>query len=880
VLLGCSSNAGATAVTVTVSPTKVSVVAKAKQQFTAKVAGSTDTAVKWSVNKIAGGSKTVGTISAAGLYTAPSVVPGGGKVTVTATSVANGATSGSATVTLLIELAVSPTAASVPIGTKEQFKTTIAGLSSAAVKWTVNKIVGGNKTFGTISSTGLYTAPASVPSGATVTITATSVEITTKRASATVTVILPPAAAPKFAPAPGNYPTAQTVTISDATSGATIYYTSDGKTPTAASTKFTTSIKVGATETIEAIATDPGHSKSAVAVARYSIEPISGSVNEGDHPVSGARVYLFAAAATGYGQPSVSLLNAADTLTSDSTGAYVLTGLNGTFSIVDDYACTPGAEVYLYSIGGDAGSGANDSIGMMAVLGKCPAAGNFTATIPFVWINEVSTVAAAYALAGFATDALHVSSSGTPLAATGVANAFLNAANLESLATGIALSTTPAGNGIVPRFTIDTLANILAACGGSTGPASEDCSKLFSNAKSNGSTGAEPKDTATAVVNIAHNPSANVAALFALATPQTPFGPSLASLPVPNDLSLGIQLSGGSYFAPGAIAIDAKGNAWMTNSFHSGTSLSSVFELSSTGAVLSGAEGYTGGCLYFPKNIAIDNSENVWVTNWTGGNSGCVTKLAHTGAILSGADGFTEGVEGPDTIAIDGSDNVWITMGSSGALAKLSNSGELLSGSSGYTDGVIYGTLAMAIDGSGDAWIDNHNNITEFSNTGVLLSGADGYTGGGLSQPQAIAIDGSGNAWVVNYAYSAGSVIKFSSSGAVLSGTSGYSEGMDEVYDIAIDGSGNALVANYAGNNILKLSGSGTLLSGTNGYAGGVGGPEGIVIDGSGNAWVVCQATNGIGEEVTVLTELIGVATPVVTPLAAGVRNKSLGTRP
>ncbi len=56
--------------------------------------------------------------------------------------------------------------------------------------------------------------------------------------------------------------------------------------------------------------------------------------------------------------------------------------------------------------------------------------------MPYMVVNEVSTVAAAYAMAGFATDATHVGSSGTALALTGIANAFANAANLETTGDG------------------------------------------------------------------------------------------------------------------------------------------------------------------------------------------------------------------------------------------------------------------------------------------------------------------------------------------------------------------------------------------------------------------------------------------------------------
>lgn len=83
----------------------------------------------------------------------------------------------------------------------------------------------------------------------------------------------PPAAAtPTFSPAAGTYTSAQKVTISDTTPGATIYYTTDGTTPTTASTQFTGPIVVNSIETIKAIATATGFSESAVATATYTIK--------------------------------------------------------------------------------------------------------------------------------------------------------------------------------------------------------------------------------------------------------------------------------------------------------------------------------------------------------------------------------------------------------------------------------------------------------------------------------------------------------------------------------------------------------------------------------------------------------------------------------
>jgi uncharacterized protein (DUF1800 family) len=87
-------------VTVAVSPTSVALAPGATQAFGATVTGSTNTAVAWSVNGIAGGNATVGTISAGGLYTAPAAVPSPTTVTVRATSAASTAASAQASVTI------------------------------------------------------------------------------------------------------------------------------------------------------------------------------------------------------------------------------------------------------------------------------------------------------------------------------------------------------------------------------------------------------------------------------------------------------------------------------------------------------------------------------------------------------------------------------------------------------------------------------------------------------------------------------------------------------------------------------------------------------------------------------------------------------------
>jgi uncharacterized repeat protein (TIGR03803 family) len=83
----------------------------------------------------------------------------------------------------------------------------------------------------------------------------------------------PDAAAPTFSPPGGTYNSSQTVTISDPTANAAIYYTTDGSTPTTSSTLYAGAITVSSSETIQAIAAASGVANSPIASAAYTISP-------------------------------------------------------------------------------------------------------------------------------------------------------------------------------------------------------------------------------------------------------------------------------------------------------------------------------------------------------------------------------------------------------------------------------------------------------------------------------------------------------------------------------------------------------------------------------------------------------------------------------
>ncbi|WP_439384077.1 chitobiase/beta-hexosaminidase C-terminal domain-containing protein [Amycolatopsis lexingtonensis] len=125
-------------------------------------------------------------------------------------------------------------------------------------------------------------------------------------------------AAPTFSPPGGTYSSAQTVTISSATSGATIRYTVDGSTPTASSTLYSGPISVPNSRTVNAIALKSGSTNSPVSSATYTIGTQAGCPTQSDTPNFGSNVRIFdpsMSAATIQAQLDTDFNNQKDTLT-------------------------------------------------------------------------------------------------------------------------------------------------------------------------------------------------------------------------------------------------------------------------------------------------------------------------------------------------------------------------------------------------------------------------------------------------------------------------------------------------------------------------------------------------------------------------------------
>jgi hypothetical protein len=568
----------------------------------------------------------------------------------------------------------------------------------------------------------------------------------------------------------------------------------------------------------------------------------------GTQPISGASVQLYAASLTSNGAAPTALFSTP--LTTDATGA---------FSFPAIYTCpATTSQVYLVATGGKVGSStsSNPAITLVTPIGACS---SITTSSKFT-LNEVTTVVSAWALSQFLSTGGNIGASATN--AQGLANAFATATSLVNSSTGAVPGATFPSTGTAPADHINTLANLLNTC--TVGTSANSCSQLFS--ATTPASGTAPTNTLDAVLDLVRSPGANVATLYTQAATSSAFSPALTKAPADWTLFINYTGTGTGLDGPTGLAVDSLGNVWVSNYY----ALPSKF--SPTGAALFSGGTPTGG-LTNSYSIAIDSHDNAWIPyEQSAGNVnsgfGSVAVLNSAGQSIAGTSGYSSGgLLYPIAIAFDTKGTAWVVDYGNSHITLLSSSGQPLSGATGYTAKSFAFPVAIAIDANQDAWIANLGDTT------ITNLSADGTQSSFVSccnAPAGLAIDQKGFIWAANYY--GDSVSQISSSGAVIS--NGYTGGgLVHPQGVAIDGSGNVWVANYRPDStthrtaLTELAGSaantpGQALSPASGLGADAGLLEAfsLAVDASGNLWVTNFGNN-------TLTEFVGVASPVKTPL-------------
>ena len=476
---------------------------------------------------------------------------------------------------------------------------------------------------------------------------------------------------------------------------------------------------------------------SATATSEGGAIHLQGTVHGGQQALGHALIQLYqvgvgtVAGSAGYSAKASPLI---------STSVYSTTDGKGSFSITGDYSCSTGSQVYLTATGGSIDgttTNTNPNITLMAALGSCSSL-LASANTSFIFVNEVSTVAAAYALAQFSTkstfgtalSALPGSSTVAPADniatsssnAQGVINAMAVAqvmANYYS-ATGFPNGNSPGNNAngtaSVEYWTVNTIADILAACvnsGVTTLSTSGDgsvCGTIYQYTTPAGKTA--PADTFQAALYMALYPGdSNLLSgtypgsnLTSQISPVAPFQPYVApdgTNNFINDWTIGISYqpvvpstTTTLISEPYMLAVDSVGNVWSYNL--STAKPSFVLETDPTGnPVLAAPTPGATTCATTPCTTA-----DYQITSYRKyGGTGSITMSLQTGG------GNAIG------LAIDPSNNVWVPDRTGKYIFFVPGSGSGSTANGGYLNGAAEGyqvttgaPIVVAVDGNGVPW--------------------------------------------------------------------------------------------------------------------------------------------------------------------------------
>ena len=599
---------------------------------------------------------------------------------------------------------------------------------------------------------------------------------------------------------------------------------------------------------------------------------LNGMVHGGQQPVSNSTIQLYTVGNQGTASAALPMLTRA--VSSDG---------QGNFSIDGGYTCgessdgkaitTGGGQVYIVATGGNPGLAKktdNRALVMMAALGPCANLSN----ISYIEINELTTVAAAWALAPFMTSATQVGATSTN--PDGIRNAFLDAALLVDPTTGQPAKL-PTGLSIETNKLI-ALADAIASCVNSDG--GSGCTPLFTAAKL--SDGTLPTDTLTAALNIVKHPGENVELVFTAIGDRPPFATALKT--APNDWTMSLTVTGGGLASPTDLAIDKDSNVWVSGQ----DGPLSVF--GPQGAPLS-TTGYGTGSISQVFAVAVDSVGDIWITNFNGlggSNHGSATEFYGSDAVsptLPGTEAgdYTGGVLYPDALSADTNGDIFIANHDASSATVYSSSGALVASGLGSDAGLNAHPEALAVDASHGVWLsDSDSTVAHISAPSTAYP-----LGQVLSHPvccnesYGLATDSDGTVWVADYLGGsdfegafAEVVTNASTSEVTVPISDSQVGGVNHPALVVIDGGQNIWISNYRANSITEIAGNhtsvkgGTALSPTAGTYGtggfgldaGLSDPLGIAPDRSGNVWVS-------NEGASTLVMFFGLATPTMTPV-------------
>ena len=486
---------------------------------------------------------------------------------------------------------------------------------------------------------------------------------------------------------------------------------------------------------------------------------------------------------------------------------------SGTPSVVTQ-TTSDGSGNFSVKVPSNTGNTTSNPITYYAVASKSPSiqliASLGTGPLSAVRINELTTVASAFAFAQLFRDDYLIAGSALPLSiAAGMAE---NLVSAQSGSAATVIQTSPNGYETNTWSALGTLANVLAGC---TQGVANACTNLFALTPSTG--GITPTNTLQAIVNIALNPAVNVSGIYNLGSVVTSYTPALTANQGPNSssplqkldawtMAVKVNNTGSSscpFGGPANVAFDVNGYAWINNNVIQGTpnSTNCLVVLKPNGQPANGISNAPsspitgGGILGSGFGIAIDKLGYIWSGSFGWGSnipsSGAIAKLSSVGIPISPDSGYTAGLLRVQGTAVDQSNNIWMASYGNNAVIVYPNQ---TTTPISYVDSNIQ-PFGMAISSDGYAWVTYSGSDTvsklRFSNGGISKLFTVTLPSG--SNPKGVAIDSLGNAWVA--AGSTSTVYAINSSGAIVGTYTG--QGINGPWGISLDARGNVWVANF-----------------------------------------------------------------------------------
>ena len=464
---------------------------------------------------------------------------------------------------------------------------------------------------------------------------------------------------------------------------------------------------------------------------------LSGITHGGPNPVVGAVVTLYATQTNGYGGAGKVL-------------ATTVTASDGSFSFTpSSYTCPGGQQAYITSAAGNTGANIiNPNSLLMAAIGPCSSLNGNT----YIWIDELSTVAAAYALGNFMSisgtgsaavvnvsapannNAATGSCTGTGTAMTcvaaGLPHAFLNAANLvnsigtsSAIPTGQAYSTPPSNpttsgtavalQNVAPQQLINTLGNIVQACVNSTGGiagGASACGTLFTNTTPSTTYTASPvtpTNTLQAMVNLAKFPFTGTSNLYNIAQSSGYYQPTLTA--APPDFSVAILYR--SYSS----ANNQIGSVYYTTTDINDNVYATALTATSTGSA-------TGTQPLVAHSLASNG-----VSNWA-----APAQISSSSTILCTQYGGTAATSAPCEAATDTAGHLWVALGANGVSAggvyQVNTASAAVTPFTTAVNGLTYYPLAIAVDRNNDVFYSGTLQSSSGDNLFELPSGSASTT--------------------------------------------------------------------------------------------------------------------------------------------------------